>query len=83
MRIWIFTIILSAVFMFAVVPQAHATDWWSKAKEILNSDSGNAISKSIQTPHSDAGYLTDSEVSAGLREALKIGNTKGCRAYWC
>ena len=76
MRVLFSTAILATMFVCAGAPQSHASDWWNKAKEILNSDTGNTISKTIQSPYNGATGLSNSDVSAGLREALRIGTQK-------
>jgi len=53
--------------------QAHAFDWWGKAKEILNSDAGKAVSESLEP---QVNSLSSSEISDGLREALKVGTQR-------
>lgn len=53
--------------------QAHAFDWWDKAKEIINSDTGKAVSESLEPQVSS---LSSSEISDGLREALKVGTQR-------
>ncbi len=64
--------VLIAIFSFCFVlgaSQSHAFDWWDKAKQVLESDAGSTVTSNVSG-------LTNTEVSAGLREALKIGTQK-------
>lgn len=53
-----------------------AQGWWSKVKEAINSDSGKTVLETLGTEKSLASGLSNTEIIAGLREALNIGTQK-------
>ena len=57
--------------------EVNAQSWWDKAKEALNSDLGQNISKSINDQATtDNTMLNNNQIGQGLREALHIGTTQ-------
>ncbi|MCB9989818.1 MAG: DUF4197 domain-containing protein [Rhodospirillales bacterium] len=59
---------------------AQAQDWWQKAKSVMQSDTGSKVMKTIeQTTGQNSATVTNaaqSELNAGLREALRVGAEK-------
>jgi len=71
-------IILGASVMALTVPHGAHAGWWDKAQDILNSDTGSQVIESLggATSGTSLSSLTNSEISSGLREALRLGTTK-------
>ncbi len=67
----VFTVIFCASLGLSM--NAHAQDWWSKAKNVLNSGTGQQVMDALGTSSSSALGLSNSEISAGLKEALTLG----------
>lgn len=54
--------------------QSFAHEWWSRVGNVLNSDSGNKVVAPLSGRTAGHGTsLSNSEIGAGLREALRIG----------
>lgn len=72
--VWVFVFMLIGCF------PAHAQNWWNKAKDILHSDTAqkalDEIVKTDQINSMSVSSLSDTEVSAALKEALQIGTQK-------
>lgn len=61
----------------ALSSAVQAQSWWERAQTVLNSDAGTqAIEILGGTASSSAASLTPSDISAGLREALRIGTER-------
>jgi len=69
MRLLFAAAFLSMFFILSMTAPSYAFDWWDKAKQVLESEAGGAVTSNVSG-------LTNTEVSAGLREALKIGTQK-------
>lgn len=66
----VFTIALAAC-----QSTANAQDWWTKAQQAVQSNTGQSILGTLGGNNSSVSSLSTSEISAGLREALKIGTS--------
>jgi hypothetical protein len=55
-----------------------AQNWWQKTQEVLGSDTGTQIIESLSgaTGNVSTANLTSPEISAGLRDALRIGTER-------
>lgn len=69
MRLLFAAVCVSIFFILSMTAPSYAFDWWDKAKKVLESETGSAVTNNVSG-------LTNTEVSAGLREALKIGTQK-------
>ena len=51
----------------------QAQDWWTKAQKAVQSNTGQSLLGTLGGGNSVASSLSTGEISAGLREALKVG----------
>ena len=68
-------VLVFTVMAISACSNAQANDWWTKAQQAVQSETGKNILGTLGGSNSVASNLSSSEISAGLREALKIGTT--------
>ena len=66
---------LSFIVTACQTSNVQAQDWFSKATNAINSETARSVLGTLGGGNSAASNLSTSEISAGLREALKIGTT--------
>ena len=73
-----FILMITVISLLSMSQSAYAQDWWNKAKDIFNSDTSNQVLDTLGKNKSSANLsqLTNTEIAAGLREALTVGTEK-------
>jgi len=71
-------VVLTAIGLCALFfsNQALAQNWFDQVKTIFESDAGRQVVESLEDQNSGLSTLTNTEIGAGLREALRIGTSR-------
>ncbi len=74
MRLLILTALLSCTLVISNA--AVAQDWWKRAQEVMNSDTGSQVTRTLSNRNSATSNLTNGEIGLGLRDALRVGTER-------